>query len=250
MTDLLITFHGMILVGYGDHGEGWLVDTTKVPAGKHSHQHDLGIDDENEPLTGGVLVEFHDNGARLGGPVDFSEAASIMVDLDALMPETPTLLPALLDATPDTFGSWTDFLAAWIRLPSGAVNAQAKPFDVWPFAKDAKRTLSEQFTITVPDVQSPSVVLRRQGEDPKTIPIPERLGKFRVHVSTIFNGETNETPSVGDQVALDELLLLYACVTEKAAGEIPEKAITAEEVSAIPRLSSDVSICPGGAKRF
>ena len=105
-----------------------------------------------------------------------------MVNLDALMLSAPSLNPALADPNPVPGGAWKSLLAAWIRLPGGQVAAQSQPVDTWPFAKDANRNLAEQFTITVPNVQNPTVTIAPASGSPVTIPIPRSLGKFRVHI--------------------------------------------------------------------
>jgi hypothetical protein len=252
-ADLLITFTGMSLVGYGNRGEAWLVDTNVVQIGDHVHRHDLIFEGGPLPLQRGTLVTFHlSNGDRLGGPVDFSGVSGMMVDLNTVFPGAPQLNPALLEDPPALDGEWTNFLAAWIRLPSGNVAAQAKASDVWPFALGGVRQLAEQFTITVPNVTDPEVHLtRRDGPVVPPIKLPLQFGKFRVGVSTVFNGSTpSHVPAIGDMFSLDEVKLIYALLTNGASGDVPARPFNQGDLSALPRESSDVSVCPTGDIRI
>jgi hypothetical protein len=251
MPDLVITFAGMTLFGHGTRGEAWLVDTDKVVVGQHKHQHNIRYDLVNhKELKGGQLVAFEDNGQRLKGALDFSGVKRLMVDLDTLMPSAPVLDPRLAEPNPQPGGPWTELLSAWIRLPGGQVSAEALPVDTWPFDKDATRNLAEHFTITVPNVQAPKLIIAPPTGPVETIVIQKSLGKFRVHVTTIFAGTPTTIPNIGDTFKLEEVELLYRCLTNGSSGDVPERPFTQEDKDALPRQSNDVSICPFGCLAF
>lgn len=259
MPDLIVSFHGMALIGHGSRGEAWLIDTDRIRVGhKHTHKLILGTDTSVD-LRGGKLVTFEDQGRRLDGALTLGGEAGEMVDLDAVL-SGPRLRPEFLEKNPQPGGPWTDLLAAWIRLPGGVVDARAEEFEVWTFPKGGKRKLTEQFTITVKNVTAPSVTVAAADGAMHRIEIPAEQGVFRVHVAVGFNGEPSRFPTIGKPITLDEVLLLYACVTDGVATEaaslafdmsnsLPTRIFTAEDDRRLRRrrsLTEDLTVCPPG----
>ena len=259
MPTLTISFHGMTLIGHGARGEAWLLDTDRIRVG-HKHIHRLVIGDATVDLHGGKLVTFEDNGRRLDGPLTLGSEANEMIDLDVVLDEPVRLRPELSTDDPRPGGSWKELLAAWIRLPSGTVDARAEDFEVWTFPKSGARKLTEQFTITVPDVTAPSVRVTSPNGSTQRLDIPLDQGVYRLHVSTVFNGTPSPFPEINRPITLDEALLLYACATDGGAAEAAPRAF--EMSSRLPSrifteadsrrlrlrraLTEDITVCPPG----
>jgi hypothetical protein len=249
MANLTVAFNGMALIGHGNRGEAFLVDTYKVRAGDHVHKHNLKPGPFTEvDFEPGTLIWFESGGKRLQGPLDVSAAKDNMIDLDYLQPQPPVLQPALLDTEPVAGGPWTQLLHAWIRLPAGKVTAHPQPFQMWPFTRDRSRVLTELITLDAGEVDAPELCLASpQGKVTRT-KIPLDTGRFVVTINTLFAGKPHERVREGQELVLDELGLLYGCLTVPT-GDIPIRFATDDDISN-PTASSDLTICPQGAVRF
>jgi hypothetical protein len=251
VPNLVVVFNGMVLVGDGQsRSEAWLVDTAQIVVGTHQHRHELRLEDNRQAaLDHGRLIWFEDADVRLSGPVDLSAALPHVVDLNGLRDDAPVLRDELLDTNPAPGGPWTKIMASWVRLPGGVARATADPRPAWPFAKDPARALCERLTLTRADVQSP-VLCIQTAESTFRFPIPFEDERFRVTITTRFVGEEVPRPELGATVALDELGLLYGCLTNPQ-GEIPARAFTQQDLdSLLPGFTHDPTICPPGRIRI
>jgi hypothetical protein len=140
MPKLVIAFNGMVLLGHGDRGEGWLVDTSLVKVG-HKHVHVLDVGLARTVLPGGSLLSFESGGERLRGALELGTQSEHLVDLDAILP-TASLRAELTTDTPQVGDAWSRVLAAWIRLPGGRVTATPKAGEVWTFDGLGERALA------------------------------------------------------------------------------------------------------------
>jgi hypothetical protein len=263
MPELNIAFNGMVLLGHGDRGEGWLIDTDLIQIG-HKHKYELVIRDTVTPLKGGQLITFEGkDGGRLNGRLELGGEVKEMVDLNTVL-ESPKLRTELATDTPVPGGPWRQLLAAWVRLPGGTVDSRADEDELWTFPKGGERQLTEHFTVKVPDVEDP--VVRIQFADGVSMRIsipPDASGLHKVSIKATFTGEAERKPEPGETVALDEVLLLYACVDQTAPEDfgresasnglrtlLPTRTFTASQlrrIAAAPGLTDPVTVCPPGA---
>lgn len=253
MSDLVVIVTGMALIGYGERGEAWLVDTDKVPAGHHKHQHSIKIGEvavATLALKDGALVTFEEeNGELLSGAIDLAPVNHNLVDLNAVLDPGVTLDPTLaVEPTPG--GAWNSLLAAWVRLPGGEAAVSANAVDTWPFARGGSRTLSEELVLTRSNVTRPFVRVSHGDGSVSRIEIPSIGGTFRVVISTLFrSGATPPaTPAIGSLFKLDEIVLLYGCMIQPSPLDVPERAFTAADAERASLTASiDLSVCPIGS---
>jgi hypothetical protein len=264
MPELNISFNGMVLLGHGDRGEGWLIDTDLVQIG-HKHKHEMRIGrDTVTQLRGGQLITFESKGTRLEGALTLGAEVNEMVDLDSVL-DRPRLRDELATDAPAPGGPWRQLLAAWVRLPGGEVDSRADSDEVWTFPRGGKRALTEHFTVIVRNVEDPVVRIQFADGSSQRIEIPlDSSGKHKVSIFATFTGEPEPLPAPGETVSLDEVLLLYACVDQtppqefaRTAGNgfrslLPTRTFSARElrrIAASPVLTDPVTVCPSGAKR-
>jgi hypothetical protein len=262
MPELNISFNGMVLLGHGERGEGWLVDTDLVQIG-HRHKHEMRIGrDTVTQLRGGQLITFESEGKRLEGPLTIGAELGEMVDLNTVL-DNPKVRSELATDSPVPGGPWRQLLAAWVRLPGGVVDSRADADEVWTFPKGGKRALTEHFTVIVKDVVDPVVRIQFADGTSQRIEIPaDATGRYKVAIMARFAGDPEELPAPQETVVLDEVLLLYACVNTASPAEfsslamnglrelLPTRTFSAKDLRSIaakPQLTDPVTVCPSGA---
>jgi hypothetical protein len=250
--NLVVEFRGMVLLGYGSRGEGWLVDTSKVQVPTHVHSHTISWNGgtQSDTLSDGALVWFEDGERRLEGRLQASEKfRACTIDVDVLLPGA-RLHPALRTADPETDRKWQDLLAAWIRLPAGELRAGSPSSPrvpaVWAFhgPRCDVRLLTDRFTFRASDqVREPYLVIARGAQATR-----HRLQSPSVSVHTDYVGETNSAPEPGDVLELEEVQLIYGCLQGHASPPVPRTVWShANSRNRSPNsVTHPDTLCPGG----